>query len=548
MDFDQATAEADCTHLLTLGALTLAAQRCDDYLARSPSVPLQILRTKIHSATTDHTKAERAVRELRRTTLTDLQQAQLARIAALAAADRNDYPTAESELDTAERHLHRAHAPITTTATPTASTTPAAPDPTTLPQIGRDRLLLDVRRITRTPKLPPHPPTSPPAYLHEAATQRHNLHFDDALALITRCTTSYAIPAPLHHAVLHELTVLLVMTRQPGAARRLFPLLVAEAGPNALANLPDATRTITLDPRLNQVRKLVAAGDLIEAEWLLGGGNSPLWHLTAGELAYARHLLPQAAQHLRQAVESTYPELKALALRKLGDAYADTGHEDAAAECWTRSHHLTEATDQLSADLRGRRLHATPDAHDGRVLAALRRVHRDGPKALAALVVAMDPAGRLTDQRAAKRWLRGTLRHLPRDHVVWMMHATPDQLHHVIIGRHLTHLAVDVHISAVVEALSRLKAHSPKGVHSHALAGLIALPEVLDALPQGITRIAVVAGDVLGAIPLATLPVGGSALLGHTHALSHLPSLSALEVLRRRSHQEPPRQTTQEER
>ncbi|MCP2243676.1 TIR domain-containing protein [Lentzea aerocolonigenes] len=528
-----------CATLLNLGAVAKAAQRCDEYLAESNDTSLRVLRAQIRSAATDHARAAQDVRELRKLKLTELEQAKLARVAALAAADRYDYPTAESELDAAERHFRRAGRTEH------------------LETVGRDRLLLDVRRGTHVPKIDDRTPHTPAEFLQRAAALRRELRYEEALVLMTRCVTSFQIESALRFAVVYELTVLLVLTRQAGAARKLFPLLVAAAGPEVISKLPDATRTLSVERHLDHVRRLIADDELIAAEGMLGQGNSALWHLTSAELAHARGRLDDALHHFHEAVNrSAHAELKALALRKLGDACADAGDEDGAARYWTESHHLEEdvADHQESPSVKLRMLRAAPDEHDGRVLAAVRRVRRSGPKALAGLVVAVEAARgatiltepralpRFTDLRAARRWLRRTTRHLPRDQVVWMMHATPDQLHHVIIGRRTVHLTTDVHISDLTDTIRRLKAWKPHynpailGALLTELAGLIALDDVIGALPPKITRIAVVAGDVLADVPLVGLPVPGTTHhLGLTHALSSLPCLSALSPLHRRS-------------
>jgi tetratricopeptide (TPR) repeat protein len=519
-----------CATLLSLGAIRRAAQRCDEYLA-SDDTELRVLRAQIRSATTDHARAERDVRELRRRHLSELQQARLARVAALAAADRFDHPTAESELDAAERHFRRAG------------------HTEQLEAIGNDRLLLDVRRNTRVPKIDDQTPRTPAEFLRREAALRREVRYEEALALMMRCATSYEIEPALRFAVHHELTVLLVLTGQPGAARRLFPLLVAAAGPEVLSKLPDATQTLAPERHLDHVRRLIADGERATAEGLLCEGNSALWHLTKAELAHAGQRLDEAARHFRQAAARTeHIELKALALRKLGDTLADAGDEEQAAKCWAESSHTEEeATHDIP---RLQLLRAVRDEHDSRVLAAVRRVRRDGRKALPGLVVAVEAARSttilteprdlpgFTDLRSAQRWLRRTTGHLPRDQAVWMMHATPDQLHHVIIGRRITHLTADVHVSELAETIHRIRAWKPRhapavlGTLLAELADLIALEDVLKALPA--SRIVVVAGGVLADIPLAGLPVNGRHL-GLTHALSTLPCLSALPSLHQRA-------------
>ena len=514
-----------CASLLAHGAIAKAALRCDEYLAQSNDVELRVLRAQIRSAATDHANAARDVRQLRKLKLSELQQAVLARVAALAAADRFDFPTAESELDAAERHFRRAGRTEH------------------LERVGDDRVLLDVRRGAHVAKIAGPAPRSPAEFLRRAAALRREVRYEEALALMTRCATSFEIEPALRVAVVHELTVLLVLTRQAGAARRLFPLLVAAAGPEALSRLPDATGTLTPERCLDRVRRLIADGRLVTAEGLLGPGESALWHLTKGELAYAGGQLDQAAPHFRAAARSKHAELKALALRKLGDTCADTGDEEQASRHWAASRHLEDA-DHHNTELR--LLYASRDEHDDRVLAAARRVQREGRKALAGLVVAMETGTHdlpgFTDLPAARRWLGSTIRPLSRDQVVWMTHPTPDQIHHVIIGRSITHLTTDVHISELTDAIRRLTAWNPRhhptifGTLLVELAALIGLKGVLDALPPKTTRIAVVAGGVLADVPFAGLPVPGThRFLGLTHALSVLPSLSSLPVLHRRA-------------
>jgi tetratricopeptide (TPR) repeat protein len=538
-----AIAHDHCAALLNHGAIATAAQRCDEYLTRNDDIELRVLRAQIRSAATEHAQAAQDVRELRKLELTELQQAMLARVAALAAADRFDFPTAESELDAAERHFHRAgHTEH-------------------LETIGDDRVLLDVRRGSHVPKINGRTPHTPAEFLLRAAVLRREVRYEEALALMTRCVTSYEIEPSLRFAVLYELTVLLVMTRQAGAARRLFPLLVAAAGPEVISKLPDATQALNPERRLDHVRRLIADDRLSTAEGLLGEGNSALWHLTKAELSYAGGRLDQAVHHFYEAASrANHAELKALALRKLGDTYADIGEEDQAAHHWAASHHVEEdiADHQETPGVKLRMLRAARDEHDGRVLAAVRRVQRDGRKALAGLVVAIEAARgatilpeprRLpgfTDLRAARRWLGRTTKPLPRDQVVWMMHATPDQIHHVIISRRTTtHLTTDVHISELTDTIRRIKAWNPRhnpsifGTLLVELSRLIGLDDVIKALPPRITRIAVVAGDVLADIPLTGLPVPGTnQFLGLTHALSSLPCLSALPSLQRRSRQQ----------
>jgi hypothetical protein len=155
----------------------------------------------------------------------------------------------------------------------------------------------------------------------------------------------------------------------------------------------------------------------------------------------------------------------------------------------------------------------------------------------------------LGDLEGAWRWLRGIARHLRRSQVVWLLHATPDHVHHAIIGRELLHhLCVPLsraRLEAAVNDLANcrdrefLEATVASGEFDQALAEiteLIAVRAVVPLIPPDVRRVATVAGGALAEIPFAALAVPGTLdRLGHRYAFSDLPCLSAFAPLHRRS-------------
>ncbi|WP_190823205.1 CHAT domain-containing protein [Saccharopolyspora pogona] len=359
-------------------------------------------------------------------------------------------------------------------------------------------------------------------------------------------------------------------------------------------------------------RRVLAKQRVDEAERLLLAEQAPPeatgrhvaeWHLAAGEIALAiaklEHDPATAAQAVRHLQASTATEdspvvNRIAALRRLGDAHdqlrelsGSAGGLAKAAEAWAEAHRLEEhlASRQDDDENRIRMLLANPTEFDKRIEAAAREIERGEQHAAVAAVVAMEAARGsailprilsdeqplvrdlpgLGDLAGARRWIRQAARGLPRKQLIWMLHATPDGVHHAFVWRkrpfgvHVRHASVRGAPGStkidLAEAIGELKDCWRNGDR---LEGRLRKPRTSAAchfdqklhavvrrlgigrlwkLPGHIERIAVVAGGDLAEIPFALLPCPGPSgeLLGGKYALSDLPCLSIRRPLRRRA-------------
>ncbi|PKW18857.1 CHAT domain-containing protein [Saccharopolyspora spinosa] len=359
-------------------------------------------------------------------------------------------------------------------------------------------------------------------------------------------------------------------------------------------------------------RRVLAKQRVDEAERLLLTEQAPPettgwhvaeWHLAAGEIALAIAKLEhdpttaaQAVHHLEvsAATEDSPVVNRITALRRLGDAHERLrelgGSVDGlakAAEAWAEAHRLEEhlASRQDDDENRIRMLLANPTEFDKRIEAAARAIERGEKHAAVAAVVAMEAARGsailprilpdeqplvrdlpgLGDLAGARRWIRQAARGLPRKQLIWMLHATPDGVHHAFVWRrgpfgvHVRHASVRGAPGStkidLAEAIGELKDCWANGVRLegrlrkprnsetchfdqklHAVVRRLGIGR-LWKLPGHIERIAVVAGGDLAEIPFALLPCPGPSgeLLGGKYALSDLPCLSIRRPLRRRA-------------
>ncbi|MEV0697263.1 CHAT domain-containing protein [Saccharopolyspora sp. NPDC050389] len=361
-------------------------------------------------------------------------------------------------------------------------------------------------------------------------------------------------------------------------------------------------------------RRVLAKQRVGEAEELLLAEKAPLepaawhvaeWHLAAGEVALAtaklEHDPTTAAQAVRHFQESAAtedsPEVNRIAaLRRLGDAHDQLRELDAAgreehlaraAESWAEAHRLEEklAARQEVDENRIRMLLANPTEFDKRIDAADRAIERGEKHAVAAAVIAMEAARGSAilprilpgeqplvrdlpgpgDLAVARRWIRRAARGLPRKQLIWMLHATPDGVHHAFIWRrrpfgvHVRHAFVrgapgstKIDLAKAIDELKdcwlngvrlegRLRKSRSTGTcfFDEKLNEVVSLLGIglLGKLPGHVERIAVVAGGDLAELPFALLPCPGPSgkLLGGEYALSDLPCLSIRRPLRRRA-------------
>ncbi|MGH4021470.1 MAG: CHAT domain-containing protein [Pseudonocardiaceae bacterium] len=441
-----------------------------------------------------------------------------------------------------------------------------------------------------------------------------------------------ALQGPLDAAVrfdfLEAQVRLLRLLRADGEADDLMPALYQAARESARPeeNLLAAQRLdpaspglgapVTPDRALQQVRRLVRAGRLAEAHQLLLAESAPTehdnrhaaeWQLAAGELtlimamaadrdrksALVGHAISHFQESARHAASESLIAIRTTALWLRGQAHAVLDDMNGAVEAWSAAHRLEEevAARQPSHAFRLRMLRGAPTEFDERIrVTEARAVEADDPLAGAAVVVAMEAARGTailpqilpgheplvrklpapSDIAGAHRWIRRAVRGLPRSQIIWMLHATPNRVHHAFIRR-TPHRVLVHHMSApcerneLIKSILALTHFWTKGSTTleAALRGRDFDRQVLDIarllgfehlreLPEDVERIAVVAGGELSEIPFALLPCPGEqasellstlqpcladgALIGRRYALSDLPCLSVLGPLRRRSH------------
>ncbi|MBN1171495.1 MAG: CHAT domain-containing protein [Micromonosporaceae bacterium] len=346
--------------------------------------------------------------------------------------------------------------------------------------------------------------------------------------------------------------------------------------------------TADIGRAIPRARRLVADHRLDEALCLIRslrgrvgrtGEHLAAWHLAAGEWFLARDcgagdpdLLRSAAGHCRSAAAhaaaASLVEIRVLALRLLGNALFALHRSDQATACWARAHRCEEriASCQVTDRIRVQMLQQVADEHDELVNAAARAQDTHGWVATAGVAVAMEWARDAAildgiapvagaalrkrpepdDHEAAWRWVSGLADRLPPAQVVWMMHATPTHVHHMLIGPRMTrHLSVPVSRKDLYESLEGLRccwandiflmASIRDGTFREGLRTVtrqVGVEQVLSLLPRWVRRVAVVAGGELSDIPFAAAATEGDGRpLGLRYAMSDLPCLSAGRAL-----------------
>jgi tetratricopeptide (TPR) repeat protein len=583
------------------GGITPALKRCDEYLRaaegrhlQEASISLRLLRAEIRSSVGDHAGIDADLAPIRSALqhanglLTPDETARLHRLEGLVAA-------AQGRLREAERHLQEAERIFA-----------GQDDRAGVDAIGRDRLMIAVRygdesgvaSVVDGPS-----PRTVPDHLLLALALKGQVRYEEAIRVLQGVLALDLDPA-WRFTVIRELFVLLRLTADDEAADGLLPLLREAASlspdPEAAAAVverfsvgsgPGADGDPAFDATLQRARRLIVEGRLDEAERLVvelrprtqAGPDVASWHLAAGELELSRSEVPEtrdlvaeAVEHLRRAASSASTtaliEVRVRALRLLGRAEGRLGDDDRATSAWAEAHRLEEhiAARQLTDATRIRMLHAVADEHDERIRAAAAALRRRGVEATAAVVVALEAArgsailGRILPDGAAIardlpapsdligswRWVNAVAGGLPRSQVAWLMHSTPDEVHHALVGRGFLHHAsvpsarhgledaIDG-LAACWEDQGRLERSIRRGDFDQLLAEVAfrtGIDAVLQAIPPGVRRIAVVAGGALSDVPLAGMAVPvASGPIGLRFALSSLPCLSARVPLRRRS-------------
>jgi tetratricopeptide (TPR) repeat protein len=604
-DSDELRSALAADHIARLAArdgATLALRRCDEYLvtAAADELALRLLRAEALGAIGDHEGAAteaalaRVILAPRPGSLSSHDNARLLRVEGVAEANRGDLIRAKRLLADARRDF------LAVNAQAHAAT------------IDADLSLLAVRHGDReaVAKALASPELKTPAdYVRYATALKRDLRYEEAYRVLLRAVAIPDLDPALRVPVLSQLVVLARLTCQHQTAERLTEMLRDAAAESRDPSVEETLARLSPGDWLGPVtssrfsqsvqdaRRLIDTGRLDDAERLLDSlrpqtddRDGALRLLAAGELLLAQHRISGTSVTIATAIDDlgravdlakgdTLTEIRITALRRLGRAYARRaeGAEDSpgdgsrAAWCWGEAHRLEEqvAARQLTDDVRIGMLLAAPDEHDERIRAANETEAACGAKGAAGIVVAMEaargatvlsgilPGGtdvlrdlpELGNHDGAWRWLRGIARCLPRSQVAWILHATPDHVHHAIIGRGLLqHLCVPVshaRLEAAVndlincQDLAFLEATVASGEFDQALAEiaeLIAVRDVVPLIPPDVRRVATIAGGVVAEIPFAALPVPGTeARLVHRYAFSDLPCLSARSPLNQRS-------------
>ncbi len=600
-----ALAVDNAAQLLASGRATLALQRCNKYLDEvgADRLALLLLRAEICSSIGDHsgagadTAAIRTALSTQPNSVTPDDSARLHRVEGLSAADCGDFDRAAGHLDAARQiFLETGNQPGVAAI-----------------ELDRLRLdVRQGKEPAVSEVLSGEPPQTVSDYLLRAAALRRQLRYEEAFQTLLRGIADHDPDPALRLPVLYELILLLRLLRRDVVAERLLPLLqqaVAatsdqRAGAAAIARLSAAGATSDVispqfDRQVQHARRLVIETRLDEAERLLVALRSrartdrdiATWHLAAGELEVARSKLSGARSFVQDAVghfsraadrasATALVEVRVCALRLLGHACARLDAHDRAAECWAEAHRLEEhiVARQVTDSIRIGMLQAVPGEYDDRISAAAAALGDRGAEATAtsvavataAIVVAMEAArgatilGRILpdeaglardlpgpgDLNGAWRWVSNMADGLPRSQMAWIIHSTPDRVHHAVMGCGLLYHtsvpsprkkltdAIDAHMTCWSNKDS-LECSITGGEFAESLQEIsaqVGIGAVIPKLPPHVRRIAIVAGGALSDIPFAAMtPPGGTEPIGRRFALSDLPCLSARLPLHRRS-------------
>lgn len=607
--------------LLRLRAYTRALQRCAEYLAEAGEnhLVLRLLRAECRSSLADHSGVDADVAAIRSALrnrpdtdypFTSDDEARLARVAGLSAADRGDAGSAAQELSKARELFLKAGNQAGVQAVDVDELLLAVQQGD---EIAIDSALSDGPLKTVADRLLFAGALKQRLRYEEALNVLQTI-------IDNRIEPELHFPVLVERAVLLRLirdddaAEQLVPSLREAAAAAPDPVachaVIARLSPGGE---PGDALSPVLDRRVQHTRLLIISGRLDEAKNLLDelrprartDREIAAWNLAAGELEVARGKLVENRSFVQDAVHqdavryfstavahASTPALldvRVDALRLLGRSYAQLRDDARATRCWAEAHRLEEniAGRQITDDTRIRMIQAAPDEYDERIRVATEALgKRDAEgadpivvaKGAAPIVVAMEAArgavilGRIlpeqagfarnlpapSDLNASWRWVRDMGDRLPRSQVAWLMHATPDRVHHAVIGRgFLHHASFAMPLHELTSAIDRLTAcwrpdkdrkRSAVEVLEDSIdngdftaclqkvAARIGLDAVFPDLPSEVNRIAIVAGDALSDIPFAALTIpGGAEPIGLRFALSDLPCLSALSPLLQRS-------------
>lgn len=600
--------------VLAGGGVTLALERCEKYLSdgTADEIDLLLLRAEARGAAGNHDGADadaawvRPALGARSMSLSDNDHGRLLRVEGLAAADHGDLASATRMLADARRRFRAADEPryvavidvdlmlLDVRQGDKEAVARVLAEP--VPKTTAGRLLL-ATALKRELRYEEAYRVLEPAITAPDLDSAHRVPVLGQLIVLAWLTCQDEKAERLIGLLRHT-----TAASRDASVAKLLARLDQSAPPSAQ---PESISSESFTQVVQDARRLLDA-DSLDTDQLLRSVESLLvrshpaaatirdeatWHLAAGELCLMRHqrsgessALQSAISHLDYTVtlvegnsDNSLIEIRILALRRLGRAFArcaDRGRH--AAWCWGEAHRLEEdvAARQVTDEVRIGMLLAAPDEHDERIRAATGLMAGHGQRAAAGIAVAMEAARGATilgavlpanttrirqlpslgDIKGALRWLHRITNFMPRSQAVWLLHATPDHVHHAIIYRGcrgvlLHHLHVPVRRARLEEAVNDLTscwdpAFLEASVHSgefdQALANiaeLIAIGDVVRQMPKHVHRIATVAGGALADIPVAALTVPGdpSGPLARRYAFSDLPCLSTRAPLHHRS-------------
>lgn len=453
-----------------------------------------------------------------------------------------------------------------------------------------------------------------------ARALRRDARYETAARLLAH-RIQYPVELTWRFPLLHELVLLYLLLADQAQVTALLPLLeeaaITAAQPaeamGELARLRAwdqegfiATTGTNFEARLTNVRAFIQQGQLPEAEATLrqltetagGPRHDAYWHLVAGELELALGMVadaPASLLHGEQAIaqleraanlaiECSLPEVYTQSVRLIGRVYEQIFHDlEKATAYWVRSSKAEEliAHWQETDQARIRFLEALPTQYDALIEATANRVDVANSEKVAPVIAAMEsargaailshilPAETVrmrdvplaSDSPACVAWIAAIIQQLPPDMAIWILHATPDHLHHGLVAHNFLHWhSVAVGRTALSETIATLKdyweippamledvvQHEPSAILEllAQVSQMMQVEDVLATLPSKITRLAIVAGDALGDIPFAALPYGDpgaaannapKAYLITKFALSMLPCMSALAPIQVRA-------------
>ncbi|WP_026412934.1 CHAT domain-containing tetratricopeptide repeat protein [Actinomadura oligospora] len=589
--------EAHVVWLQRQQQIELAQRRATAYVEAesADAVGLRLLRAELYTAQGDHTRAASAAETLlaeRADRLTPHQVARVRRILGLAEANAGHENRALELLDQAQQAFV------------------SQPDfAWAVTEIAMD--IAAVRLRAGYPSdLASAPPRTVADHLRHAERLRFECRYEDAWTVLQQSLGLPGMDQAMHWLVLREFILLAVLLRLPHVLEQLDPLLdeAAAHAPDATLALRELERLRTpgsvddpspgrLDGRLQHVRHLVRQERLDEATerlWRLASEtNSPrdtaLWRLAATETLWKRvelaptdhRSLDECILHARRAVEEAGQadarEFHIEALWRLGHALLKRGGPGDAGEAmrhWVEARErqskiaLLQRTDRIVSGM----LETMPTEYDHLVEATVTLAEDAAKPRAAAVAVAVEGArgalilpmvvppgtsgGALRDLpgpgdwKGARNWAGTVAGALAIDQAAWLMHATPERVHHVLIttgsSSHVSLSCDRDNFKTTVENLAMSHEHPGSlatavrdggfEAMTAALAKALGIEAALELIPSRVQRIAVVAGGDVADVPLGALPMPtGEGPLGLRYALSDLPCLRLLTPLRDRA-------------